>query len=139
MPTSAYPYRLQNADDNNGRGRYGRGGRYADDTRNKRDNGFGSIMTEEEEIAPPEPEYKKFLREFFHKEPCVFSHTVYQHAATVLEALRHDPRDQPTKRRGPGEEKPKPLEIPNIDFENENEKRLTFTLVFSSLKCKYLI
>eukprot|EP00920_Eleutheroschizon_duboscqi_P020127 GHVT01047957.1.p1 GENE.GHVT01047957.1~~GHVT01047957.1.p1 ORF type:complete len:157 (+),score=6.18 GHVT01047957.1:45-515(+) len=92
---------------------------------------------------------KAFLWEFFHKEPSLYSHTVFQHAAEVFEALSKDPNEVRKEARSTAKptrgassrppERTNTIELPVIDFETENDKRLTFTLVFQTLKCKYFM
>ena len=86
---------------------------------------------------------RKFLAEFFHREPCPYSHKVYQYAADIFEVLKHESKlvDPIMQRiRGVqynGTTTPEKKQLPHIEFESENEKRLTYQLVFSTLKCKY--
>ena len=47
--------------------------------KNERNGGISSdgiMLSLDDGLSPPEPDYKRFLREFFHKEPCVYSHEV---------------------------------------------------------------
>ena len=74
----------------------------------------------------------------------MYNHQIFQHAARVFEALKHErpdprrPRGSPTRRPAHEDSAPTPREIPNIEFDSENEKRLTFQLVFRTLKCEFL-
>ena len=83
---------------------------------------------------------KPFIKELFHKEPCPYTHQIFHLASIVFDALKHSYRNDSGYiaggRKGNRKEEKK-IEIPNIEFESENEKRLTFQLVFQTLKCKY--
>ncbi|KAK2148934.1 hypothetical protein LSH36_474g02022 [Paralvinella palmiformis] len=84
-------------------------------------------------------ESKPFIKELFHKEPCPYSHSIFQLAALIFHALKHSYRnDSGYVGRGRKDERgeEKKVDIPNVDFSSENEKRLTFQLVFQTLKCK---
>ena len=83
-------------------------------------------------VKEKSPEYNRYMREFFHREPCIYNHTNFQRAALIYHALRGGTRDPMLDLLG---EKPKEI-LPTIEFEDENEKRLTFSLVFQTLKCK---
>ena len=99
---------------------------------------FSSPDTHKMEVSPN----KAYLWEFFHKEPSLYCHQVFQHAAEVFEALSKDDgrkdngRINTKHRRGNAHSSEKNIELPVIDFANENDKRLTFTLVFQTLKCE---
>ena len=83
---------------------------------------------------------KKFLEEFFHREPCLYSHRVYQYATDVFDVLKHESKlVDPIMQRihGYHNDSNEKKELPQIEFESENEKRLTYQLVFATLKCKY--
>ena len=84
--------------------------------------------------------FQPLLKEFFHKEPCPYTHQVFQYGALVFEALRHsyNKEERVHSRRGQQHEDTmaKNPQIPSIQFKSENEKRLTFQLVFQTLKCK---
>ena len=104
-------------------------------------NGF---MTEEITRHSASHTRNKYLQEFFNKEPCLYSHTVYKFAAGVFGALKRDDDEENPhlakmkQQQGDGIAR-KPLknpEIPHMEFETEDEQRLTFTLAFSTLKCK---
>ena len=90
-----------------------------------------------------EPEQKSSKYDFYFKEPCYYSHTIYSNAGKIFNALRQETREeqenpyyrkqvevnQTTSKRT--------VEIPDIDFQDDAEKRLTFELAFEALKCKY--
>lgn len=80
----------------------------------------------------------KFRMEFFKKEPCLYSHKIFQHAAVIFNALKHEKEEDNAylKRKRGEQKKDKTPEIPHIDFENAKEKRLAFELAFSALKCE---
>ena len=90
-----------------------------------------------------EPDQKSSKYDFYFKEPCYYSHTIYSNAGKIFNALRQETREeqenpyyrkqvevnQTTSKRT--------VEIPDIDFQDDAEKRLTFELAFEALKCKY--
>lgn len=79
--------------------------------------------------------------DFFHKEPCLYSHKIYTNAAKVFSSLKHESREEienPYYRRrqeGNNEIISSPA-ITDLEFDDDNEKRLTFELAFETLKCK---
>ncbi len=89
-------------------------------------------------------DYHKYINEFFHKEPNLYTHQQFEKAAQLFDHLKRHVNS------GPGAENKanqieelqlndKLKELPPIEFEDEHEKRLTFTLVFQTLKCKYAL
>jgi len=110
-------------------------------------------------------EYRRLIKPMFHLEPCVYGHRILSHAASVFAAVRHmppppryDDNDDrcPAEAADPGAEtatgQPPPASAPRragqqsaakkarsqpeFDFRSRAEKRLTFTLVFQTLKCE---
>lgn len=79
---------------------------------------------------------------FFQKEPCLYSHQCYLKAARVFSALKHDSkevRENPyLKRRNHDALKSKVQDIPELNFQDDTEKRLSFELAFKALKFQML-
>lgn len=83
--------------------------------------------------------------DFFYKEPCLYSQKVYSSAAKVFNVLKHESREElenPYYRRNRagtdnGVTNSRSKLLLDLDFEDDNEKRLTFELAFETLKCKY--
>ena len=88
-----------------------------------------------------EAEKKSSKYDYYYKEPCFFSQRIYANAGKVFNALRQETREElenPYYQRHKNTNKSeKKVEIPDIDFEDDTEKRLTFELAFEALKCKY--
>ena len=82
-----------------------------------------------------EQEHQQYLHDFFQKEPCVYSHRVFKFAAQVYQAVKHERMKSQQQRSKKG--KDNAVDFPNIEFQDANQKRLTFGLVFSTLKCKH--
>jgi hypothetical protein len=131
-------------------------------------------------------DYQRHISGFFRNEPCIYNHSIFGHAATLFEVMKHPPEAfQPGGSRlmmavkkampptGP-QQAPRTkanrkhsmgitnsailssnsirmrgdngallrlrnsneLELPDIDFASANEKRLTYQLVFQTLKCR---
>jgi len=100
------------------------------------------------------PDYKKYIRPMFYLEPCIYGHRILSNAASVFAAVRNMPApptylcDPPAdalddgcenatsqlRRRQSGLQNPQPT----FDFRSRAEKRLSFTLVFQTLKCEIL-
>ena len=78
-------------------------------------------------------EHQKYLKEFFQKEPCLYTHRIFKFSAQVFRAVKHQRMYAQNHKKG---KKDAGLDFPSIDFNDSNEKRLTFGLVFSTLKCK---
>lgn len=83
----------------------------------------------------PVKKESKYIAEFFHREPCLYSHEVFKKAAELYSAMCHEPRNDPIALRKHQEKQKEKL--PELDFQNDNEKRLVLSLVFATLKCKY--
>lgn len=87
-------------------------------------------------------EKKSSKYDFFYKEPCLYSHKIYLNAAKVFSSLKHESREElenPYYRRRQdqnGELTSSKTAITDLEFEDDNEKRLTFELAFETLKCK---
>ncbi|XP_060075252.1 putative methyltransferase NSUN7 [Ylistrum balloti] len=79
---------------------------------------------------------------FFKKEPCLYSHQCYLKAAKVFSALKHDSKDVREnpylKRRNHDALKSKVQDIPELNFQDDGEKRLSFELAFKALKFQML-
>ena len=78
--------------------------------------------------------------DFFYKEPCLYTQKIYLNAAQVFSALKHESRDELenpyyTKKQDNGDIE---AVFPELEFDDDNEKRLTFELAFETLKCKYI-
>lgn len=83
---------------------------------------------------------KKYRNEFFQKLPCIYSNQVFLHAATIFDVLKHDFEEDEQKspqRRQAEQFTFRHMDMPHIEFIDDHEKRLTFQLVFNTLKCKY--
>lgn len=85
--------------------------------------------------------------DFFYKEPCLYSHKVYVKGAKVFEFLKHSTSETDSNNSSPYLRSQKSqqtlsdtvqdLHVPQLSFEDNLEKRLTFELAFTALKCKY--
>ena len=89
-----------------------------------------------------EPEQKTSKYDVYFKEPCFYSHTIYCNAGKIFNALRQDTREEQEnpyyrKQMEVNQTNKRTVEIPDIDFQDDAEKRLTFELAFEALKCKY--
>jgi hypothetical protein len=81
----------------------------------------------------PESPYLKLMRGYLLREPCRYNHPIYQCAGRIYEALRSDiTKDPLDELLGDDEAQEDPF---SLEFDDENEKRLTYTLVFQTLKC----
>ena len=89
-----------------------------------------------------EAEKKGSKYDYHYKEPCLYSHKIYANAGKVFSALRQETKEELEnpyyKRLKEANKNDKAVEIPDLDFEDDNEKRLTFELAFEALKCKYM-
>lgn len=65
----------------------------------------------------------RLVKEFFYKEPTIYSHEVYKKSSKIFSKLTEE-NQQDSK--------------DDILFDNENEMRLTYQLAYDTLKCKYL-
>jgi len=69
-----------------------------------------------------------------------YNQTIFVHASQIFSSLQHEPRDDGTyesmtKRREYKNRMGR--DLPYISFSDENERRLTYQLAYSTLKCKY--
>ena len=110
------------------------------DTQHQQHNGF---MPQATTIAPPR---KNSKYDFFYKETCLYSHKVFLNAAKVFSTLKHESKEEQdnpylNKRNGTsgvnGFKHTATVAIQDLEFEDDNEKRLTFQLAYETLKCKY--
>lgn len=80
--------------------------------------------------------------DFFYKEPCLYSHKVYLNGAKVFESLKHstkEERESPYLQRKKQQTlAQKVQELPQLSFDDDQEKRLTFELAFTALKYQML-
>jgi hypothetical protein len=78
--------------------------------------------------------------QFFHKEPCLYSHQTISNASKIFSTLRHESLEEKEnpylKKKNKQALTEKVQEIPHLHFVNDQEKRLAFELAFSTLKCK---
>ena len=86
-------------------------------------------------------EHKSSKYDFFYKEPCLYTHKVYANAAKVFSCLKHESKEEIEnpyyrKQRQDCDNHNTPTVLPDLDFEDDAEKRLTFELAFETLKCK---
>ena len=91
--------------------------------------------------------YKNSIKGFFHNEPCLYNHKIYEHAAIIYEAIKRCPSGggqgvelKSVRRRKKNQSDPltpkDDFKPPTNTFTSENEKRLSYTLVFQTLKCE---
>ena len=134
-------------------------------------------------------DYQRHIRGFFQNEPCIYNHTVFGHAATLFDVMKHPPEafqsgaaksstvvkkvvtvavQQQQVLRPKFNRKQSiagsnltssavmstasmknksslpafvpwrtqsEIDLPDIEFTSQNEKRLTYQLVFQTLKC----
>ncbi|XP_052276864.1 putative methyltransferase NSUN7 isoform X1 [Dreissena polymorpha] len=81
--------------------------------------------------------------DFFYKESCLYSQKIYKNAARVFQSLKHETREElenPYYQRKlhlanttNGLSQPKVC-VQDLDFADDNEKRLTFQLAYETLK-----
>ncbi|XP_048777842.2 putative methyltransferase NSUN7 isoform X3 [Ostrea edulis] len=80
--------------------------------------------------------------QFFHKEPCLYSHQTFTNASKIFFTLRHESLEEKEnpymKRKNKQALTEKVQEIPHLHFLNDQEKRLAFELAFSTLKYQQL-
>jgi len=100
-------------------------------------------------------EYKRQILGFFKNEPCLYNHHIFGYAAAFFDAMKHPDEafvaglganlyQQTAKskaRAGRRHSSQVGVEgrnsrLPEIEFGSEKEKRLTYQLVFQTLKCK---
>ena len=88
-----------------------------------------------------EPEHKTSKFDFYYKEPCFYSHAIFSNAGKIFNALRQETREEQEnpyyRKQMEVNQTKRTVEIPDIDFQDDAEKRLTFELAFEALKCKY--
>ncbi|XP_064636654.1 putative methyltransferase NSUN7 isoform X2 [Lineus longissimus] len=92
-------------------------------------------------------EKKKSLADYFQKEPCFYSHHIFKNAGLLYKALRHVEESDEVMfaRHAPNfmantNQNPQPdVEIPQLDFDDEDERRLTFELAFNTLKYQQVL
>jgi len=103
-------------------------------------------------------EYKREIMGFFKNEPCLYNHQVFGYAATFFGVMKHPDdsfftglgaslsraENQATKskggrsgRRHSGHVGIDGSRLPDIEFGSSKEKRLTYQLVFQTLKCTW--
>lgn len=78
--------------------------------------------------------------EFFRKEPCIYTHRMFQRAAQIFASLRHNSdsdHSSPVRRKPVSVKEPASRPVPPMDFTDTTEKKLTYELAFATLKCKY--
>ncbi|KAK6172528.1 hypothetical protein SNE40_016163 [Patella caerulea] len=81
----------------------------------------------------------KHRMEFFHKEECFYTHEMYVKAGKIYDALKHESEEVLiAKKRDNSNSNDALNQLAQLDFENDNEKRLTFELSFSTLKYQNL-
>jgi len=105
-------------------------------------------------------EYMQHIKPMFHLEPCIYGHRILSRAASIFAAVRHMPAppcydvgppppaadsldggsgaeaDQATPRRRSGRKAQNAQ--PQFEYQSRAEKRLSFTLVFQTLKCEII-
>jgi len=101
-------------------------------------------------------EYKRQILGFFKNEPCLYNHHIFGYSAAFFDAMKHpdeafivgnisrpDANNQTTKskvRTGRRHSSQANIDtrnrLPETEFGTEKEKRLTYQLVFQTLKCK---
>ena len=93
--------------------------------------------------------HREYIREFFRKEDCLYSHAMYMNAGKLFALLRHEneneaksisgqkswPQRQTTNSNGSRDVN---QQMPNMEFASELQKRRTFQLVYATLKCKWI-
>ena len=98
-------------------------------------------------------DYRKNISALFRNEPCLYNHRNFQFAGMIFNVMKHSVEDykrRPRNRKRPevtlsyisetgtkvatkaGEQK-----LPVIEFNSESEKRLSYSLVYQTLKCEY--
>lgn len=77
--------------------------------------------------------------EFFHKEACIHTHRVLLRAGKLFGALRNGRKKElasAIRRKNIAELSP---HIPQVDFADNAEMKITYELAFAALKCKYIV
>ncbi|XP_052795008.1 putative methyltransferase NSUN7 [Mya arenaria] len=95
-----------------------------------------------QENIPQQQKNSKY--DFFYKETCLYSHKVYLNAAKVFCSLKHETKEEqenPYYQRQRvsmanmnGHSSSTKVAIQDLNFEDDNEKRLTFQLAYETLK-----
>jgi hypothetical protein len=87
---------------------------------------------------------KDYIDEFFRKEPCLYDQATYKYAARIFHCLKVDLNENPIlkslkqeKLENNNEHQEKITEVPRINYKSNQEKKNTFKLAFSVLRCKY--
>jgi len=96
-------------------------------------------------------DYQKHIKPMFYREPCINGHRILSHAASIFSAVRNMPvppcyyGDEPADAvRGQASSqllrRQSTLQRlqPTFHFRSRAEKRLSFTLVFQTLKCEHI-
>lgn len=67
-----------------------------------------------------------------------YNQTIFKHATKIFSALQHEPRDEGTYESAQKRKlyKSQSHEIPHIKYENDTDRKLTYELSYSTLKCK---
>ena len=79
--------------------------------------------------------------QFFHKEPCLYSHQTYVNAGKIFTRLKHETleeKDSPYLKRKNQEALSQKVQEIQLNFKDDQEKRRAFELAFTALKCKYM-
>lgn len=94
-------------------------------------NGFLTLENDSEK-------HKYSKHDFFYKEPCLYTHKIYSSAAKVFSNLKHKSREELEnpyyRKRNDENEERTSTSVTDLEFEDDNEKRLTFELAFETLK-----
>ncbi|KAL5011527.1 hypothetical protein ScPMuIL_010078 [Solemya velum] len=83
--------------------------------------------------------------EFFNKEECLYSHQVFVGAAKLFDVLKHDTKDEreniylKKKRQAKDNLAERLQHLPQMEFKDDGEKRLTLELAFTTLKYQTLL
>ena len=100
-------------------------------------------------------EYKRQILGFFKNEPCLYNHHIFGYAATFFDAMKHPDeafiignlsrpdgnqaakaKVRSSRRQSNQSANENRNRLPEIEFGSEKEKRLTYQLLFQTLKCK---
>jgi hypothetical protein len=84
---------------------------------------------------------KDYIDEFFRKEPCLYDEATYKYAARIFHCLKVDLNENPILKSLKHEQEKvhemnKIADVPKINYKNNQEKKNTFKLAFSVLRCK---
>ena len=96
-------------------------------------------------------DYQKHIKHMFYREPCVYGHRILSHAASIFAAVRNmpvppcyhdDPPADAVDRQASSQLLRRQSTLqrmqPTFNFQSRAEKRLSFKLVFQTLKCENL-